>query len=291
MELGRLGVWMWTDGLPPGQVEEAAQTSAGLGYGTQWIPEAVGREPFALAGWLLAHTKTLNIATGIANIYARDPIATSQGQKTLAELSGGRFLLGLGVSHAPMVKKVRGHDPAKPLTYMRNYLDLMDNAPWMAVPTPEDMPVVLGALHPKMLKLAAERTQGAHPYLVPPEHTAWAREIVGPDAWLCVEHKVLLQTDAAQAREVARGGLGLYLGLPNYRRSLQRFGMEDDDFANGGSDKLVDSVVAWGDEAAIAARIKEHHDAGADHVCIQPLHPDGLPIPDWRIIEALAPGG
>ena len=291
MDIGRLGVWTWTDGLPTGQVEAFARQVEGWGYSALWIPEAMGREPFALSGWLLGHTQQLIIATGIANIYARDPIATAQGQRTLAELSGGRFLLGIGVSHKPMVESVRGHDASKPLTYMRTYLDHMANAPWMAPSAAEEPPTVIAALHPKMLKLSAERTQGAHPYLVPPEHTAWAREQMGPDAWLCPEQKVILQTDATKAREVAREALGMYLTLPNYRRSLQRFGMTDDDLADGGSDKLVDAVVAWGDEDAIRERIKAHHDAGADHVCIQALHPDGLPIPDERILAALAPNG
>lgn len=289
MDIGRLGVWTWTDGLPTGQVERFAQQVEAWGYSALWIPEAVGREPFALSGWLLAQTRSLILATGIANIYARDPIATAQGQKTLAELSGGRFLLGLGVSHKPMVESVRGHDASKPLTYMRSYLDMMEAAPWMAVPVPEEPPTVIAALHPKMLKLSAERTRGAHPYLVPPEHTAWARELMGPDAWLCPEQKVLLQTDAGKAREVARGALAMYLNLPNYRRSIKRFGFTDEDLDRGGSDRVIDALVAWGDERAIAARIQAHHDAGADHVCIQALHPEGLPLPDERILAALAP--
>lgn len=290
MDIGRLGVWTWTDGLPAAEVAALAQQVESLGYGALWIPEAVGREPFALAGWLLARTTTLTVATGIANVYARDPIATAQGQKTLAELSGGRFLLGLGVSHKPMVQNVRGHDASKPLTYMRQYLDHMEAAPWMAVPPPDDLPIVLAALHPKMLRLAAERTRGVHPYLVPPEQTAWTREQIGAGPWICTEQKVLLHTDASRAREVARGALAMYLTLPNYRRSLARFGFTDADMDHGGSDRLVDALVVWGDERAIAARIQAHHDAGADHVCIQPLHPDGLPIPDTRAIEALAPG-
>lgn len=290
MNIGTLGVWTWTDGTPTGQIEAFAQQVEAWGYSALWIPEAVGREPFALSGWLLAHTERLIVATGIANVYARDPIATAQGQKTLAELSGGRFLLGLGVSHKPMVESVRGHDASKPLTFMRTYLDAMAAAPWMSVPMPEEPPTVIAALHPKMLALAAERTQGAHPYLVPPEHTAWAREVMGPDAWLCVEQKVLLESDAGKAREVARGALAMYLTLPNYRRSILRFDFTEADLADGGSDKLVDALVVWGDEQAIRDRVQAHHDAGANHVCIQPLHPEGLPIPDQRILAALSPG-
>ena len=172
---------------------------------------------------------------------------------------------------------------------MRDYLDAMEKAPYTAVPPTEGCPIVIGALHPRMMKLAAEKTAGIHPYLVPPEHTAFARETVGPSAWICTEQKVLLETDAAKARGVARNVIAMYLDLPNYRKSLERFGFTDDDFANMGSDRLVDAVVAWGDEKAIAARIQAHHDAGADHVCIQPLHPLGLPTPDWRVLEAFAP--
>ncbi len=141
-----------------------------------------------------------------------------------------------------------------------------------------------------MLALSAEKTKGAHPYLMPPEHTAFARECMGKTAWLCPEQKVLLETDADKARSVARRALAMYLALPNYRRALERFGMRSEDFENGGSDRLVDQCVAWGDEASIERRIRAHHDAGADHVCIQPLHPDGQPLPDWRILEAMAPG-
>jgi probable F420-dependent oxidoreductase len=173
---------------------------------------------------------------------------------------------------------------------MRTYLEKMASAPYTAPAAAEPPPTVIGALHPRMLELAAAQTRGAHPYLVPPEHTAFARETMGPDAWICTEQKVLLQTDAAKARAIARQALGMYLALPNYRRSLQRFGFGDTDLDGGGSDRLVDAVVAWGDERAIATRIKAHHDAGANHVCIQPLHPDGAPLPDMRVLEAMAPG-
>jgi probable F420-dependent oxidoreductase len=165
----------------------------------------------------------------------------------------------------------------------------MERATYMAPPAAEPAPIVIGALHPKMMKLAAERTRGVHPYLVPPEGTALARATVGPDAWVCTEQKVVLATDPATARAAARRGIAMYLELPNYRRSLARFGLGDDDFANGGSDALVDTVVAWGDEKAIAARVQAHHDAGADHVCIQPLHPSDPRAPDWNVLEALAP--
>lgn len=290
MELGRLGVWFFTEGMPAADVARFAGRVEELGYGTLWIPEAIGREPFALAGFLLARTTRLNLATGIANIYARDATASAQGQRTLAEQSDGRFLLGLGVSHRPMVETVRGHTYASPVATMRDYLERMKQSPYAAPQPAEDPPTVIAALGPRMLALAREATQGAHPYLVPPEHTARAREILGKGPWLCTEQKVLLQKDASAARDVARRVVAMYLGLPNYRNNLKRLGMRDEDFDGGGSDRLIDAIVAWGDEKAIEARIRAHQDAGADHVCIQALDPEGKPIPDARVLEALAPG-
>ena len=230
MQLGKLGVWYFTEMLSAAQSAEAAQRIESLGYGAFWIPEAIGRHPFAHAAWLLAKTERLIVATGIANIYARDAAATAAAQKTLAEQSGGRFLLGLGVSHRPMVEGVRGHVYQSPVATMRAYLDGMAKAPYAAVPPAETPPTVLAALGPQMLKLAATRTQGAHPYFTTPEHTAMARKLMGPDAWLCVEQKVLLETDAGKARQLARLTAGIYLGLENYRNNWKRLGFADSDF-------------------------------------------------------------
>jgi probable F420-dependent oxidoreductase len=290
MRLGRLGVWTWLDALPAARAAAFARQVEAWGYSALWVPEAVGREPFALLGFLAAQTERLILATGIANVYARDALATRSAQLTLAELSGGRFLLGLGVSHAPMVQGLRGHPYGGPIETMRAYLDAMERAPYAGPQPPEPPPLVLAALRRRMLELSAERARGAHPYLVPPEHTARAREILGRQAWLCPEQMVLLETDAAKARAIARQNLRIYLGLPNYQRNLRWLGFSDADFQDAGSDRLVDAIVAWGDEKAIAARIRAHHDAGADHVCIQPFRPDGAPGPDLRILEALAPG-
>jgi len=289
MELGKLGVWCFLDALPATQVADTARRIEALGYSALWIPEAVGREALASASFLLSSTSKLIVATGIANIYARAALTMAAGRATLAEQSDGRFLLGIGVSHRPLVQGLRGHDWSRPLSAMREYLAAMENAPYSAVPPNVATPTVIGALHPRMLALAAEKTDGAHPYLVPPEHTAAAREILGRDALLCPEQKVLLETDASKARALARHSIAMYLGLPNYRRNLERFGFGDDDFAAGGSDRLVDAIVAWGDEKAIAARIEEHYAAGADHVCIQALHPLGMRVPDWNVLEAFAP--
>jgi probable F420-dependent oxidoreductase len=230
------------------------------------------------------------LATGIANIYARDAMAMRAIQKTLAELSGGRFVLGLGVSHHHLVTGLRQHEYRKPVPAMSEYLEAMQAAFYRGPEPVEDAPIMLAALRPAMLRLARDRARGAHPYFTPPEHTARARQILGPDRWLAPEQKVLLETDADKARAVARSAMQIYLGLPNYQNNLKWLGFSDDDIANGGSDRLVDAIVAWGDEAALMRRIRAHHDAGADHVCIQPLRPDGQPGPDLRALEALAPG-
>jgi len=290
MDFGRLGVWTWLDGLPAGEAAEVTAKIAAWGYRTLWLPEAVGRDPFALIAWLAARTEGIGFCTGIANIYARDAMTMRAIQQTLGELAPGRVAIGLGVSHAHLVTGVRGHEYKKPVATMAAYLDAMEKALYMGPKPPEEVPVVIAALRPKMLELAATRTRGAHPYLVPPEHTARAREILGKRALLLPEQMVMLETDAGKARAAAREALKVYLRLPNYQNNLKWLGYGDAEFEGGGSDRLVDAIVAWGDEAAIARRVKAHHDAGADHVCIQPLRSDGQPRPDLRILEALAPG-
>jgi probable F420-dependent oxidoreductase len=289
MRLGPIGVWYFTESLSAPQAAEMAQRVETLGYSALWLPEAVGRHPFAHAAWLLANTERLIVATGIANIYARDPGSSAAAQKTLAEQSNGRFLLGLGVSHRPMVEGVRGHVYASPVKTMRSYLERMQKSPYMAPQPAEPPPTVIAALGPLMLKLAAAMTQGAHPYFTTPEHTALARAAMGPSAWLCVEQKVLLETDAQKARALGRGAAAIYLGLENYRNNWKRLGFSDSDLANGGSDKFIDATIAWGDVGAIRKRIRAHQDAGASHVCIQPINPAGVPLPDWNVLEALAP--
>jgi probable F420-dependent oxidoreductase len=290
MQLSRIGVWYFTESLTAAQAAEAAQRIESLGYGALWIPEAFGRHPFAHAAWLLAKTERLIVATGIANIYARDAAASAAAQKTLAEQSNGRFLLGLGVSHRPMVEAVRGHVYASPVATMRAYLEGMEKAAYAAVRPAEKPPTVLAALGPQMLKLAATKTQGAHPYFTTPEHTAMARKVMGPEAWLCVEQKVLLESDPVKARQLARLTAGMYLGLENYRNNWKRTGFADSDFENGGSDRFIDATIAWGEIEVLQKRVQAHFDAGASHVCIQPINPSGMPVPDWNVLEALAPG-
>ncbi len=284
-----LGVWTWIDHLPAVEAAAFARQLEAWGYSALWIPEAVGRDPFTTLGFLAAETDQIVLATGIASIYARDAMTMRAARDTLGEMAPGRFILGLGVSHAPMVTGARGHEYKAPLSTMRGYLEKMKNSIY-AGPTPSfEVPVVLAALREKMLGLAASQTQGAHPYFVTPEHTRRAREIMGPDAWLCPEQKVLLDTDASSARQTARQAMQVYIGLPNYLNNLRTLGFEDADFEQGGSDRLVDAIVAWGDEQAIADRIQAHRDAGANHVCIQPIRPGGEPGADPRVLEAFAP--
>jgi probable F420-dependent oxidoreductase len=290
MDIGKLGFWAFLDAMSGKESSDFAGRLEKRGYRALWIPEAVGREPFAHAAHLLAHTDRLAVATGIANVWARDAMTMVAAGRTVAEASGSRFLLGIGVSHAPLVESIRGHDYRKPYTYMRGYLAKMKEAVYAAPAPQEEVPVVLAALHPKMLALAGTETRGTHTYLVTPEHTARAREIMGEGPWICAAQAVILEKDAATARGVARNFLATYVpGLPNYTNMLRNLGWTDADFADGCSDRLVDALVVWGSEETIRDRIAAHHKAGATHVCIQPLRSDGVPLPDERAMEALAP--
>jgi probable F420-dependent oxidoreductase len=288
--IGQRGVWWPTDAMPAADAAEFAAWLESLGYGALWIPETLGRDPFAHAAHLLANTSELAVATGIANIFNRHPGSMRQAQITLAEQSGGRFLLGAGVSHAPIVAGVRKLDYSKPLTSMREHLQGMAESMYMA-PQPAIAPkTVIAALGPKMLELAASAADGAHPYWTTPEHTAQAKAALGDDKMLCVEQKVVLCTDAAEARATARTALGVYIGLPNYYKNWFRLGFDESDLADGGSDRLIDALVPWGTADQIEARVAEHVDAGATHVCLQPLKPAArMGEPDRDALEALAP--
>ena len=288
MDTGKLGVWYFFDSAASTDAAATAKRIEALGYGTLWIPETVGRNPVALSAWLLANTETLNIATGIMNIYHREPGVTMAAQKTLAEQSGGRFLLGIGVSHKPLVEGVRGLNYGPPVKTMRRYLEAMAAAPYMSIEPAAPPPTVIAALGPKMLELAASHCAGAHPYFSSPEHTRMARDILGPDAMLCVEQKVILETDPGKARELARPVASIYKDLPNYRNNWLRMGLTDQDIDTL-SDKFIDTTFAWGNVDANAARIQEHQDAGATHVCVQPVNPNGnFGDIHWECLEALA---
>ena len=286
IDIGRIGIWAGVlDAHPTRDVQAACRELEALGYPTLWIPEAVGRDPFVAAGTLLAATDRLSLATGIANIYARDPMTTVACQRTLAEAYPGRFLLGLGVSHHHLVERLRKHDYSKPRAYMQAYLRAMDEAMFAAVGPTEDPGRVIAALGPRMLETAAAQASGAHPYLTTPEHTARARTTMGPDALLAPEQMVVLETDPGAARAIARQGLAVYLRAPNYQRNLRTLGFDDADWADpkAASDRLVDGLVAWGSAERVRDRVAEHHAAGADHVCVQVLRADvAIPVAEWR---------
>ena len=288
MKMGKTGVWFSVHALGRADLAKLAQGIERLKYDVLWYPESVGYESLSLGGFLLGETDRLCLASGIANIYARDAFSAMAGHNTLNSLYGDRFVLGLGVSHMPLVEGRRGHQYGKPLATMRAYLEAMASAEVTIKPPARN--VVLAALGPKMLELARNKTEGALPYNVTPEHTAQAKAILGPDRWLCVEQKVCLTTDASTAREVAADNMARYAVLPNYRNNWLRLGFKEEELSGRGSDRFLDAMVAWGNADTIRARLKAHVDAGATHVCIQPLNPDGTSAPDWKALEALAPG-
>ena len=288
MQVGKWGVWFAPNKLPIDDVGRLAREVEGHGYDVLWYPEALAYEAMALGGYMLGQTKTLTLATGIANIYARDASAAMQGHNTLNSLYDGRFILGLGVSHIPIVEAARGHNYGKPIGAMRSYLEAMAAAP-VQIEAAERQ-VVLAALGPKMLALSAELTDGALPYNVTPEHTAQARQILGPGKALCVEQKICLTEDPGTARDVAAAQLKMYLGLPNYRNCWLSLGFTEDELSDRGSDRFLDAMVAWGSETTIRARLQAHFDAAADHVAIQPFDPAGGSSPDWNALATFAPG-
>lgn len=273
--LGRVGVWSYLASTAPAAAErQMAVAIEQLGYGTLWFAEGQGtKEAFTHAATLLAATERIQVAPGIANIYGRDAAASASGAATLTDAWPGRFVLGLGVSHAPLVQ-TRGHEYGKPVAAMRGYLAAMDEAAGaLRLPLPETPPRVLAALRPKMLELARDRAQGAHTYFATPEHTRRAREILGEEPVLAAELAVVVESDPERARNAAREYAALYLTLPNYLNHLRELGFGDKDLEDGGSDALLDALVPWGDPDAIAERVSAHHDAGADHVCVQPIAP------------------
>jgi probable F420-dependent oxidoreductase len=287
--LGTAGVWTHdVERMPAAGARDYVHAIESLGFAALWIPESLGsKEAFAQASLLLGATKKLVIATGIANIWARDAVAMANGARTLVDAYPDRFLNGLGVSHAPTVQ-IRGQNYARPLEYMRGYLDAMDAAPYVGPKV--EVPRVLAALGPQMLRLSAERTLGAHSYFVPVEHTSVARKELGTDPLLAVEQAAVLNEDPVAARAIARRHMKRYLELDNYVNNLRRLGWTDADLAEGGSDKLVDAIVTWGGAGAIKSRIDEHRKRGADHVCLQVLRadPKGSPTADLeRIAKAL----
>jgi probable F420-dependent oxidoreductase len=285
-----LGVWCATNVLNAAELADLAANVERRGYDTLWYPESLSYESMAMGGFLLGHTSRLQIASGIANIYARDPITSAQGHDALNRLYGGRFVLGLGVSHVPLVEGARGHDYKKPVTTMRNYLKAMAEAKIDPTIKMDDRAVVLAALGPNMLKLSGEATKGAHPYCVTPEHTAQAREIMGSDAWLCVEQKIILSSDESVVRPIQRQQMARYMALDNYRNNWLRLGFTADEITGDGSSRFLDAMVVWGGERQIRDCIEAHRKAGADQVILQAFPPDGSKGTDLRALDAFAPG-
>jgi probable F420-dependent oxidoreductase len=284
----RTGLWTPALEAQPGpRAQEVATELDELGFGSLWLPEAYGREAFTGAQALLAATRRMVVGTGIASIYARGAMAANGAARLVEALTPGRFVLGLGVSHKPSVERDRKETYLPPVRAMTAYLDDMAIAPYFGADAVMP-PVVLAALGPKMLGLARDRTAGAHSYLVTPEHTASARETLGPDPLLVVEQAVVLDQARDEALRRAHDHLNIYTGLPNYRNSWLRQGFSEEDFVRGGSERLADALVVQGDEAAAVARVRAHLDAGADHVLLQVLGSDlaQLPMGEWR---ALAP--
>lgn len=291
--LGPLGIWSYhLDVQPMARAQHAVAELDDLGFGALWIPEAVTREPFANAALLLGATERMTVATGVASLHARTAMTMNAGWQTVSEAFPGRFLLGLGVSHQATVDVAhQGQYGTKPYSTMVDYLDTMDTSEFWGATSSFKPQRVLAALGPRMLRLAAERAAGAHTFFVPVEHTAVARTALGDDALLAPEQAVVFETDPAAARDIARTFMSRFLALPNYTNNLRRLGWSDDDLIGGGSDRLVDAIVAWGSLDDIAARVQEHLDAGADHVCVQVQtgNLQHLPVAEWRELASIIP--
>jgi len=278
----------YTDGFTVRELDDFARRIEDLGYDSLWVTEFTGRDPYTTAAHLLARTDRIRIATGIANVYSHDAIVAAQNRQALAELSGGRFVLGLGVSHPPMAA-MHQVEWLPPLRKMRDYLDRMEatrvDSPKAAAPAP----IWLAANGPKLLELVAQRLDGANTYLLPPAHTKRAREILGPDKRLNVVLPCCLCEDPALARRLARRALSIYMPLPAYQKEWGNWGFDASDWADGGSDRLIDAIVAWGDESAIRARIAEYEAAGASHIAVSAYNPEAKGSqPHWKLLEALA---
>lgn len=285
MKLGRLGVWYSADKhADAAAVAAFVKTVEKLGFDTLWYPESRGFESFTIAGFMLSQSSTLKIGSSIASIYARDAFTARRGMISLNQLYGNRFILGLGVSHMPMVEGIRGHVYEKPIPAMRSYLNGITKGEAGAA----DFPICVAALGPLMLKLSGQMTQGAIPYNTTPKHTAEAAKILGPDKWLAIEQKVTIETDPAKARALGREELSRYMVLDNYRNAWLGMGFTEADLSNGGSDSFIDQMVLWGTADQVKAGLRAHFTAGATHVAIQPVHAVGDTAARDAILAALA---
>jgi len=298
-ELGPIGVWGHLDSLSVTRLRAYARRVEELGYGTLWMPETVGREPFTALGLLAGETRRMLLGTGIVSIWGHDAESTRMAAMTLAEATGGRFVLGLGVSHPHLAGKLRGHEYTKPHTRMREFLAAYGSAVYkgpMATPDPGEPLVLLAALRERMLGLAATEADGAFPYLYTPERVAWARGLMDraakeasrPRPLLAISMPAVLDDDAGVARDAARAYLTPYLRTPNYQASWELQGFGPEDWEKPGSDRLVDAMVAWGSVESLRASVAELHAAGADHVAVIPIDRNGV-TEHLPVLEALAP--
>jgi probable F420-dependent oxidoreductase len=288
VKIGGLGVLAYVDTMSGPECVHFAQAVEKLGYSTLWVPEIFGRDPFVMSTYMLAATNRIMVGTAIANVWKREPMATAAAARNLAELYQDRFILGLGVSAGPFMRR-NGLRYEKPVDYVREYLTRIKSAPYKA-PTPKvEPPVVLASLRPRMLRLAASESDGVITALTPPSMVARMREVLGPSKLLLAQQMVMLETDAGKARAAIREFMRFYMNAPPYRRHFTDLGFNDDDMKNGGSDRLLDSIIAWGDENILRERIKMHEQAGASHVYLIPLGVERGRLPEMRVVEALAP--
>ncbi|MBU6515951.1 MAG: TIGR03620 family F420-dependent LLM class oxidoreductase [Acidobacteriota bacterium] len=284
---GTIGIWTSAhELLAPTPSDGVAADVEALGFSALWFPESWGRESLTSATLLLAATSSLTVATGITNIWGRDAVATVNAARTLNAAFDDRFVLGLGVSHQPLVERLRGHEYHSPLVNMREYLNAMDRAPMHAYEGSHPYARVIAALGPRMLELGSELAHGVHTYLVNVEHTLMARSLVA-DTFLGVEQAVVVGQGREEFLKRAHAHLEFYTGLENYRANWRRMGFGPDDFVRGGSERLCDAMVVHGDVSDIGERVHEHFSAGADHVCLQVLGPDPATPPrdDWRLVS------
>ena len=286
-----LGIWSRTNVMDKRELADLAKNVERLGYQTLWYPESLSYEALSVAGYLLSHTEKLVIASGIANIYARDAVTTAQGHDSLNRLYNNRFLMGLGVSHVPLVEGARGHSYGKPVATMRKYLGDIMSAKIDPTIRIDERAIVLAALGPKMLELASVSTKGALPYCVTPDHTIEARKIMGPEPWLCVEQKICLTNDEGIARAIAQEQMAPYMAMDNYRNNWLRLGFTEKEVTGKAAPRFLDAMVVWGKEQIIQDCIEAHFKAGADQVVLQAFRPDGELGSDPRALEALAPNG
>ncbi|HEV8715759.1 MAG TPA: TIGR03620 family F420-dependent LLM class oxidoreductase [Candidatus Binatia bacterium] len=288
MDLSKLGIITFLDALQGKETGQFARRVEQLGYSVLWVPDAMGREVFSLSSYLLSQTDRLIVGPGVVIVYAYEPIAIANAARTLGELFPDRFILGLGVSNREANAR-RGIAYEKPASFVREYLAKMKAAPYGAPAPQHEPPIVLSGMMPKMLQLAATETRGTLTYFTTTEQVARIRQALAANPWLCAIQAVLLETEATKARALARRYMQTYLAIDHYVHRLRSLGYSEADFANGGSDRLVDALVAWGNEDKLRERIADQFKVGATHVCILPLNPRGEARPDERVIEALAP--